>query len=117
MRRFVVFAAGLVSTLMVFAGGAAAQAAASGGTWGKAEEVPGPAALNAGGDAFIRAVSCASAGNCSAGGDYRDSHGLTQAFVVGEAHGTWGKAEEVPGLAALNTGGLAVIFSLSCGAA
>src|SRR5215469_6162114 len=86
------------------------------GTWGKAEEVPGLAALNKGA-AFINAVWCASAGNCSAGGDYTDSHGLTQAFVVSEAHGTWGAAEEVPGLGALNTGGLAVIFSLSCGAA
>jgi hypothetical protein len=88
-----------------------------GGTWHPAIEVPGTAALNQGGVAVVASVSCASAGNCSAGGDYRDGHGLTQAFVVGEAHGTWGKAEQVPGLAALNTGGLGLLVSLSCGSA
>ena len=48
-----------------------APAVVSGGTWGTAEEVPGSAALNKGGDAEILSVSCASAGNCSAGGFYR----------------------------------------------
>ena len=42
-------------------------------------------------------------------------HGPTQqAFVVSQAHGTWGKAVEVPGTAALNKDGLAGIGSLSC---
>jgi len=30
-------------------------------------------------------VSCASAGNCSAGGGYTDSYGHRQAFVVRES--------------------------------
>ena len=87
--------------------------AVSGGTWGTAIEVPGIAALNQA-YASVRSVSCASAGNCSAGGDYTDSSFHDQAFVVSEVHGTWGTAEEVPGTAALNTGGAATIISVSC---
>jgi hypothetical protein len=100
---------------------AAARAAASGGTWGKAEEIPGIAALNKGGEAALTSVSCASAGNCSAGGYYQDSHYDFQAFVVDETDGTWGKAEEVPGTAALNQGGPgypdAHVNSVSCDSA
>ncbi|HEY2080324.1 MAG TPA: hypothetical protein VGH53_28690, partial [Streptosporangiaceae bacterium] len=50
------------------AGGA--QRLATGNPWGKAQEVPGTAALNTGHRAGISSVSCASAGNCSAGGVY-----------------------------------------------
>ena len=87
------------------------------GTWGAAIEVPGTAALNQGGNAFITSVSCASAGNCSAGGYYRDSSGHFQAFVVSQVIGTWGAAIEVPGTAALNQGGNAEIASVSCASA
>jgi D-alanine-D-alanine ligase-like ATP-grasp enzyme len=88
------------------------------GVWGRAEEVPGSAALNQGpgfADIEISSVSCASAGNCSAGGFYTDRRSRHQAFVVNQAHGTWGNAEEVPGSGALNTGGEAEVLSLSCG--
>jgi hypothetical protein len=84
------------------------------GTWGKAKEVPGTAALNQGGVGLVTAVSCASAGNCSAGGSYTDSSGHGQVFVVNEVNGTWDKAKEVPGTAALNQGGEAQLVSLSC---
>src|SRR5262249_19579702 len=80
----------------------------------KGEEVPGAAALNQGGLAGIFAVSCASAGNCSAGGFYEDNFGSNQAFVVSQVNGTWHKAIEVPGTAALNQGGTAFIASVSC---
>jgi hypothetical protein len=62
-------------------------------------------------------VSCASAGNCAAGGFYNDRAGSNQGFVVSERHGRWGRAIEVPGLGALNKGGLAEVVSVSCGAA
>jgi hypothetical protein len=78
--------------------------------------VPGTAALNTGGGAQVTSVSCASAGNCGAGGDYTDASGA-QAFVVSEVNGRWGKAEEVPGTAALNTNGNAAIASVSCASA
>jgi hypothetical protein len=54
------------------------------GRWGTAKEVPGTATLNTGGDAQIDSVSCASAGNCSAGGYYTDSTGHGQSFVVSQ---------------------------------
>ena len=89
----------------------------SGGTWGKAIEVPGSAALNRYGEAHITSVSCGAAGNCTAGGNYLDGSDMVQAFVASQAHGTWRKAIEVPGTAALNTGGLASIDSVSCASA
>ena len=41
------------------------------GRWGKATEVPGLGALNTAADAAVISVSCASAGNCAAGGCYK----------------------------------------------
>jgi hypothetical protein len=90
------------------------RAAASGGIWGKAKEVPGLGALNSGRNASVASVSCASAGNCAAGGYYTDSSGHSQGFVVSERNGSWGKAKEVPGLGALNAGGHAQVLSVSC---
>ena len=54
------------------------------GTWGTAEQVPGSAALNQGGDAFTHSVSCAPAGTCIAGGYYTDGSGHQQAFIAGQ---------------------------------
>src|SRR5579871_6905926 len=87
------------------------------GVWGKAVEVPGTAALNLGGDAAVQSVSCRSAGSCAAGGYYTDGSGNIQAFVVGGKNGVWGKAIEVPGTAALNLGGWAMVSSVSCASA
>jgi hypothetical protein len=87
------------------------------GTWHKAIQVPGIAALNQGKDAAIFSVSCASAGNCSAGGSYAVNRGVQQAFVVNQVNGTWQMAIEVPGIAALNRGEFAIINSVSCAAA
>jgi hypothetical protein len=63
-----------------------ARAAVSESTWGQAKEVPGTAALNAGGQADINSVSCAQAGYCSAGGSYVDASSHQQAFVVSDAN-------------------------------
>jgi hypothetical protein len=93
---------------------APARAVASGGAWRQAEQVPGLAALNVGGDARVKSVSCARPGNCGAGGSYVDGSGHDQGFVVNEKAGVWGRAEEVPGLAALNAGGSATVTSVSC---
>ena len=88
------------------------------GTWGTAQEVPGSAALNTGGFAQMNSVSCATSGNCSAGGYYQTTvSGDQQAFVVTETNGTWGTAQEVPGAAALNRGMAGVTDSVSCRAA
>jgi Ricin-type beta-trefoil lectin domain/Putative Ig domain len=89
----------------------------TGGTWGTAQAVPSLATLNAGGNAQVTSVSCASAGNCAAGGYYSVGSNRTQAFVVDETGGTWGKAQAVPGTAALNTGIFAQVTSVSCASA
>ena len=101
------------------AGTAVGARAASGGTWGTAEEVPGSAALNTGGNAVVQAVACPSAGSCAAGGYYTPAGGSppAQVFVVSEVHGTWRKAEQIPGTDALNTGGSAQVYSVSCASA
>jgi hypothetical protein len=88
------------------------------GVWGKAIEVPGLAALNKGGYAQVNSVSCASAGNCAAGGSYTvNADNVRQGFVVSEQHGVWGHASMVPGLATLNKGGDAEVVSVSCASA
>jgi hypothetical protein len=89
------------------------------GTWGRARQVPGLSRLAQSPvpNANVSSVSCGSAGNCSAGGSYGDLKGSGQAFVVSEKRGTWGRAKPVPGLALLNTGGAAVVDSLSCASA
>jgi hypothetical protein len=66
--------------------------------WGNAMEGKGLPKHNYlfGSDLF--SVSCASAGNCSAGGSYALSAKISQAFVVEETNGVWGRAQAVPGL-------------------
>ena len=74
------------------------------GTWGKEQKVPGLSALPGGvKGAAIVDVSCASAGNCSAGGFYEPRSRLSdnppaRAIVVTEKRGVWGKVQRVTGL-------------------
>jgi hypothetical protein len=85
-----------------------------GGTWQAATEIPGLAALNAGGAAAIYTVSCTDATSCTGVGNYTDESGNQQAFVVDETDGTWGSAQEAPGSGALNAGGLANLNDVDC---
>lgn len=87
------------------------------GTWGSAVEAPGTDLLNAGGGASVVSLDCRSNANCAAVGVYTDASGNGQAFVMDEASGTWGTASEIQGLDALNAGGLALPYQVSCGAA
>jgi len=83
-RRCLTMIAAVTIWSALFAGtGAAAQTHAAGG-WGTAQPVPGLAALNKGKNATTDSVSCASAGNCSAGGWYTTGPGQ-QGFVVGRS--------------------------------
>jgi hypothetical protein len=97
--------------------GVPAAAAGRAGTWRTAIEVPGTSGLNKGGHAAVISVSCASAGNCAAGGLFTDGSGHIQAFVASEISGTWHAAIEVPGTAALNIGHSAAVISVSCASA
>jgi hypothetical protein len=90
----------------------------SDGTWGAPHQVTGLAMLGrdyAG--SHVLSVSCASRGNCAAGGSYTDDDKRVQAFAASEAHGSWRPAVQVPGIAALNGGGMAQLDSLDCPAA
>ena len=66
------------------------------GLWGTAIEVPGLGALNKGGYAEVNSVSCASAGNCAAGGDYADRRGHGQGFVAVERNGAGARRSRCP---------------------
>jgi hypothetical protein len=88
------------------------------GGWHAALEVPGIQALSSTAVppfsspvsySAVTALSCTSAGNCAAGGQYELGTSITdngfppdEAFVVNETNGTWATAEEVPGLAKFN---------------
>lgn len=85
------------------------------GIWGKAAQLPGIARLaGAGQNATVTGLSCSSAGNCAIAGWYTTASNGSRPFVANEVGGAWGVAEEVPGTAALNTGGSAATGSVSC---
>jgi hypothetical protein len=84
--------------------------------WAQARQVAGITTLDDNGSAQVKAVSCAAAGACSAGGFYVDGN-QDQAFVVGETGGAWGSAQSVPTVPQLNVGGDAETNTISCFAA
>ncbi|MDQ6804365.1 MAG: Ig domain-containing protein [Actinomycetota bacterium] len=63
------------------------------GTWGRPSKVtlPNDAAASSQ-SAPLQSVSCASPGNCVAGGDYQNTSASTTAMIVTETDGTWGQA-------------------------
>jgi hypothetical protein len=63
--------------------------------------------------AVLNAVSCASAGNCTAGGA-AGKIGFFHAIVVTEKNGKWGKPASLPGMAAIDTGHLSADSALAC---
>jgi hypothetical protein len=90
--------------------------AETGGVWGKAKVIPGTAGYY---NTSVNSVSCASPGNCGAGGYLMTYTGADapwryQAYVVNEKDGTWGTAEIVPGTSALNVGDAGGVNSISC---
>jgi len=83
---------------------AAAQAR---GTWSAIRAIRG---LPADAVAWVTSVSCSAAGDCAAGGYWftnpnGDEHtlGNNHAFLATQTRGTWGRAQPVPGLAALGS--------------
>jgi len=101
-QRFVTCCAAVV-LLVTFVPLATSSAGAT-GAWSSAEEAPGTATLNAGGDAVPGAQSCSSSGNCGVIGYYADANNNYQGYVENEVGGRWQSAEEIPGLDALNVG-------------
>ncbi|MDR2985435.1 MAG: hypothetical protein LBV34_11405, partial [Nocardiopsaceae bacterium] len=85
--------------------------------WDKAAELLGTGVLNAAGNAWVESVSCASPGDCVAGGFYRDRDNHSQSFLASEVDGRWRRAQQVPGTAALNKGGRSTVIAVACPAA
>ena len=63
------------------------------GTWGTGVEASLPANANPDSEAYIEGLSCASAGNCAAVGEYYDGAvEEPETFLLTETEGTWGTA-------------------------
>jgi hypothetical protein len=82
--------------------------------WGAAMTIHGLPTHNLlfGSDLF--SVSCASVGNCSAGGNYALNSKHSQAFVVDETNGVWGKAQAVPGFTPRDASESTQVYVISC---
>ncbi|MDE3106886.1 MAG: hypothetical protein KGJ42_01855 [Acidobacteriota bacterium] len=68
------------------------------GTWQRGRELVAPVDAAANPQIFFYGfseVSCASAGNCAVGGQYRDQRGDYQGLLVNEVNGTWQRASSV----------------------
>lgn len=63
---------------------------------------------------FLPALSCASAGNCSAGGAYVDSAGHVQGLVLNEVQGTWTTPTKLLAPAQASANPSLSINSISC---
>ena len=62
------------------------------GTWGQATPVVFPAGVqNSTPTAELRSVSCVSAGNCTAVGEFVNVAGATQALMLSSTNGVWGQ--------------------------
>ncbi len=68
------------------------------GTWSDTVSLQGSVATDS--LPTIVSMSCSSVGNCSAGGHFESTN--IEPFVVNESNGSWGSAEEVPGIEKLN---------------
>ena len=84
------------------------------GAWSAIHAIRG---LPSGAVTWATSVSCASAGNCAAGGYWFTNAGeytmsSNHAFVAIETHGTW-RAEHVPGVSALHSTD-SVVQAVSC---
>jgi hypothetical protein len=68
----------------------------SSGIWSRGVKAPLPS--NAGTDpgVALSSISCSSAGNCSAVGDYYDSSGNEQGLLLRESSGTWSQGVRAP---------------------
>lgn len=88
------------------------------GTWGKAIVVPGLTSVPGQQDSNVTSISCASAGNCTAGGyyqyPYKKPDGGSAAFAVTEVNGAWARLKVISGLSALATSHMDAIIAVSC---
>ncbi len=84
------------------------------GTWEPAAEATMPAGAASNPRVEFTALSCPSVGNCTAVGDYLDSAGDEQGFLLNESAGTWGTGVEVPPPANAASKPEVLLVQLSC---
>ncbi len=82
------------------------------GVWSSATEIG--AALNLGGNAAVTAISCPSAGSCTATGFYNDAALAEHTFVISQVDGTWGFPTEIPDVTTLKANDAQEMDALSC---
>ena len=88
MRRCAVVLVGMLGSLLVVVGHANAV-----GVWGQATPAVFAAGVqNTNPDTSFTSVSCVSAGNCTAVGQFTNVAGGVEAFTMTSTAGTWGQA-------------------------
>jgi hypothetical protein len=86
----------------------------TGGIFAAATEVTLPANAGTSPNAYLDGISCSSAGNCTAVGDYEDSSNNYQAMVATETGGSFGTATEVTPPANAGSDPEAMLYGVSC---
>ena len=86
----------------------------SSGTWGTRAEAALPAGAGTNPAVTVDSVSCASAGNCAAVGNYIDTSGNQQGLVLSQVSGTWATGAEAALPADAGTNPDASLPSVSC---
>jgi hypothetical protein len=89
----------------------------SSGTWRRGVKATVPANAGPNPGVSLSSVSCASAGNCTAVGDYLDSSGHFQGVLVSESSGTWRRGVKVTLPANADTNPGVILASVSCASA
>jgi hypothetical protein len=89
--------------------------AETGGTWATGVKAPLPANMGTNPEAGIDSVSCASAGNCTAVGNYADSSNHFQGVLLTETAGVWATGVEASLPANAATQPSAFVDWVSCG--
>ncbi len=91
------------------------------GTWATGVEPPLPANANANPNAVLGSVSCASAGNCTAVGNYNDSYDRStvqdQGLLLSQTSGTWATGVDASLPAGAGTAQYVYPYSVSCASA
>lgn len=103
-----------IGTAATASGGSVAFALSeSAGKWERARSLTASPPAGAGWSAD--SLSCPTAGSCTAAITYSTASGRGQAYVMTRSRGSWGAPKPVPGLRALDKGGV-VFINLSCAA-
>ena len=86
----------------------------SAGTWAAGVKAALPAGAAGAPDVVVHSVSCTSAGDCSAVGDYKDTGGRRQGLLLTQASGTWATGVKATLPAGTDATSEAVTAAVSC---